>query len=228
MNWNRTTVRAAIHSAVLLSSGVAACVSLAQSPAEEPPLTLHLKIGNQTWEIESGKPSTITLDGSTKVVTVTTAAYRTFDKCGIRFEYPARFQYAPQKPEPEDGGFYCVMDGDRVTIYVKEHKSKLSTEEFTKYVREKHASLPNELTVKEQKIELKTAADSIEGISFEITGKVQGQQHFRQLDRCFLLPSLNKERCVFLIISLHGQELSQDAMDFLDLLNKSLTVGEND
>jgi hypothetical protein len=188
---------------------------------------LRVTIENQTVEVENGKPSTITIDGRDRPLTVAVALYRTFNKSGVRFDYPADFRFRLEKPKSGEGSHYCVLEGDGIGIHIKHHVPKFDFVAFADYVREKHTNLPTNLhTVDECEVELRTANARFKGIGFELVGNIGGQG-FRQFDQCFLLPSSNKDCCIFLIITTTGEVLSHDAVHSITVLQKSLIVEGN-
>lgn len=224
----RRIERIALISCVLAFLCSAFRASAEESWSDEPPLKLHVTIGDESRELESGKTATITIDGRERPISVKPAAYRTFNKSGVRFDYPASFRFRVEKLQPGEGLHYCVLEGDNVSVHLKEHIPNLDFDDFTEHLREKHRRLPRNVTViDEQNVELKTSDGNFNGVSFELAASV-GEQSWRQWDRCFLLPSRNKECCVLLAISGRGDELSRDAVSFLSVLERTLTIVENE
>jgi hypothetical protein len=201
--------------------GSAAGIAQDDTWSEEPPLGHRLRIGDETHEIEIGKTTTIKIDGHERPVSVT--AIRIFDKSGVRFEYPATFKFSLQKFQPGEVGHLCFLEGDRITVNVREYAPKLDLAEFAKKLREEHEQLPKTWAVNEQKCELKTGNAKIDGISFIWVGATDGQK-IQKSERCFVLPSRDTETCMLLVIWVYGDELSTDAVTFLTVLEKTLSL----
>jgi len=194
----------------------------ADSWTQEPPLKIRLTIGEVTHEIESGRSSTIAIEGREHSVTIVPAGYRRFDKSGVRFDYPASFRFRSERLNPQ-AVHYCVLDGDGASIHVKEHAPKMDFDEFVNYMRGRYKGVPkNFVFVDERKVVLKTRGNDLEGVSFQIAGNIAGQKVV-QSSRCFLLPTGNKETCILLIVQWQGDELSKDAVLSLSALENSLT-----
>ena len=190
----------------------------------EPQQTLHLSIGSQSYKIETSKPTTIAIDGQEKSVTLNSDRYRTFKTDCFSFEYPSTFRYRKEKIEPgEDKIHYCRLDGDDIIVRIAEQTPKLDFTSFAAYFREKLSKFGEGMLVTEKREEFKTANSTLDEMTFNLRGTVLDKP-FQQTNRCFLIPSANKETCVVLVASTLSVPPSEEAADFIATLGKTLVM----
>lgn len=213
-----------VVAATLLGPSPEFCHSEEDNWIVEPHQTLHLSIDNQSHKLETDKPTTVAIDGQERSVSITSDRYRTFKTDSLSFDYPSTFRYRREKIEAGDDKIhFCRLDGDGIVVRIGEQTPKLDFTSFASYFREKHSMTRDGVTITETRKEFETANATLDEMTFVMNGKLL-EKPFFQVDRCFLIPSGNKDTCIILAASISSGPPSDEANDFIATLEKTLKV----